>query len=65
MVNANPLMRLLTGKTFYYDPVPRLIQAIRFGRGEACIAIVIKPLEAALEDGDHIYGSVRILPFVC
>ncbi len=29
-----------------------------FGRGEGVVVIVLKPLDAAVRDGDHIYGSV-------
>ncbi|EEB92687.1 hypothetical protein MPER_08768, partial [Moniliophthora perniciosa FA553] len=29
-----------------------------FGRGEGCVAIVIKTLEAALRDDDHIYATI-------
>ena len=31
----------------------------RFGRGEGVVAIVLKPLEAAVRDHDHIYATVR------
>ena len=31
-------------------------------RGEGAVAIVIKPLEAALADNDHIYAVVRLSP---
>ena len=34
--------------------------AISFVRGEGAISIVIKPLEAALADNDHIYAVVRL-----
>ena len=30
----------------------------RFGRGEGVVAIVLKPLEAAVRDHDHIYATV-------
>ncbi|THU95611.1 hypothetical protein K435DRAFT_859397 [Dendrothele bispora CBS 962.96] len=30
-----------------------------FSRGEAVAAIVLKPVEAAISDGDHIYGIVQ------
>ena len=33
---------------------------VRFVRGEGAVAIVIKPLEAALVDNDHIYAVVRL-----
>ncbi|KAK7041958.1 hypothetical protein VNI00_008940 [Paramarasmius palmivorus] len=29
-----------------------------FSRGEGCVAIIIKPLNAALRDSDHIYGTI-------
>ncbi|KAK7035340.1 hypothetical protein VNI00_011871 [Paramarasmius palmivorus] len=29
-----------------------------FARGEACVAIVVKPLEAALRDGDYVYATI-------
>lgn len=32
---------------------------VSFVRGEGAVAIVIKPLEAALADNDHIYAIVR------
>lgn len=32
----------------------------RFGRGEGVVVIVLKPLEAAVRDGDHIYATVRL-----
>lgn len=32
----------------------------RFGRGEGTVAIVIKTLEAAIRDGDHIYALVQV-----
>ncbi|KAJ7278022.1 putative polyketide synthase [Mycena rebaudengoi] len=31
----------------------------RFGRAEACVAIVIKPLEDAIKDHDRIYATIR------
>lgn len=31
----------------------------RFSRGEGAAVIVIKPLDDAIQDGDHIYASVR------
>lgn len=31
----------------------------RFSRGEGVVVIVIKPLDDAIRDGDHIYASVR------
>ena len=33
---------------------------VSFVRGEGAVAIVIKPLEAALADNDHIYAVVRL-----
>jgi len=36
---------------------------VSFVRGEGAAAIVIKPLEAALADNDHIYAVVRSNPF--
>ena len=33
---------------------------VSFVRGEGAVAIVIKPLEAALADDDHIYAIVRL-----
>jgi len=44
---AVPFILLLTSITF------------SFVRGEGAVAIVIKPLEAALADNDHIYAVVR------
>lgn len=32
---------------------------VSFVRGEGAVTIVIKPLEAALADNDHIYAVVR------
>ena len=32
---------------------------VSFVRGEGAVAVVIKPLEAALTDNDHIYAVVR------
>ncbi|KAJ3744032.1 hypothetical protein DFH05DRAFT_1550591 [Lentinula detonsa] len=29
-----------------------------FSRGEGCVAIVLKPLDKAIADGDYIYGSI-------
>lgn len=34
---------------------------IRFSRAEGCVSVVLKPLEQATKDGDHIYGIVRPL----
>lgn len=36
----------------------------RFGRGEGAVAIVIKSLEAAVRDKDHIYASVTVVLFL-
>ena len=36
---------------------------VSFVRGEGAVAIVIKPLEAALADNDHIYSVVRLTTF--
>lgn len=33
--------------------------SLRFSRGEGAVAVVLKPYEAALRDGDYIYGNVR------
>ena len=33
---------------------------VSFVRGEGVVSIVIKPLEAALADNDHIYAVVRL-----
>jgi acyl transferase domain-containing protein len=30
-----------------------------FGRGEGCVSVVLKPLDAALRDSDKIYGLIR------
>lgn len=38
-----------------------MILSYRFSRGEAAGAVVIKPLEEAVKDGDHIYGLVSRL----
>lgn len=37
----------------------RLSSRSSFSRGEGCVAIVLKPLERALQDRDHIYATVR------
>ena len=37
---------------------------ISFVRGEGAVAIVIKPLEAALAENDHIYAVVRSCPLL-
>lgn len=34
---------------------------LRFGRGEAVVVVVLKPLNAALRDRDHIYATVSNL----
>ena len=33
----------------------------RFGRGEGIVVIVLKPLEAALRDHDHVYATVGLV----
>lgn len=35
-----------------------MIYQYRFSRGEGVVVIVIKPLDDAIRDGDHIYASV-------
>ena len=35
------------------------IEGCRFGRGEGAVVIVLKPLDDALRDHDHIYATVR------
>ncbi|KAJ7786762.1 thiolase-like protein, partial [Mycena leptocephala] len=37
---------------------PVLTHLFRFGRAEGCVAIVIKPLQDALRDHDHIYATI-------
>ncbi|KAI0695501.1 polyketide synthase [Cerioporus squamosus] len=37
------------------------VSANGFGRGEGVVVIVLKPLEAAIRDHDHIYASAQIL----
>ena len=33
-----------------------------FARGEGVACIVLKPLESAIRDGDHVYGTVSAPP---
>lgn len=40
---------------------PVLTHLFRFGRAEGCVAIVIKPLQDALRDHDHIYATVVLI----
>lgn len=61
MGNASRLMRRLTGnETILSISALSLTSWPRFGRAEACVAIVIKPLQQALQDADQIYATVCI-----
>jgi emericellamide synthase (highly reducing iterative type I polyketide synthase) len=42
------------GRSFAFDS-----RASGYGRGEGCAGVVLKPLSAALRDGDHIRAVVR------
>ena len=42
------------GKSYAFDH-----RAAGYGRGEGAACIVIKPLDAALRDGDHIHSIIR------
>jgi len=53
----------ITNSTVRFTPILTPI-IVSFVRGEGAVAIVIKPLEAALADNDHIYAVVRSNSFL-
>jgi hypothetical protein len=67
MASASRLMLLLTGMTFHTF-IAFLTFLFSFARGEGVVVIVVKLLEDAIRDGDHIYASVSLiaitLPFL-
>lgn len=60
MGNASHSTSRRTGTSFaeQMDVSPD-IEGCRFGRGEGAVVIVLKPLDDALRDHDHIYATVR------
>lgn len=62
MGNANRLMYPLMGKITRSVLVRETnVYVYSFGRGEAAVSIVLKPLDAALRDHDKVYATVRSL----
>lgn len=61
MGNANRSTYRLTGKTtqFVFPSYETDLFLTSFGRGEAAVSIVLKPLDAALRDHDKVYATVR------
>ena len=61
MGNANhliyPLMGEITRTVLVYETN---VYVYSFGRGEAAVSIVLKPLDAALRDHDKVYATVRL-----
>jgi hypothetical protein len=56
MESASRLMLMLMGMSCYV--LVTFLMLFRFGRGEGVVAIVVKLLEDAIRDKDHIYASV-------
>ena len=60
MGSASLSMRLPTGTRDTHGTLSSTDTRFSFGRGEGAVAIVLKPLEDAIRDHDHIYATVRI-----
>ena len=60
--SASPLTYLPTGTScLLTSSVVNLSFVLRrFGRGEGVVSIVLKPLDAAIRDHDHVYATVRL-----
>ena len=58
MESASHLMRLPMGESTTNGAGSFPDECFRFGRGEGAVAIVLKPLEDAIRDQDHIYATV-------
>ncbi len=60
---TTPLFYILTSKSGMLSPTGRChafgAEADGFVPGEAAAAMLLKPLDRAIEDGDHIYGVIR------
>lgn len=56
--SVNRLILPLTGTISILLVAYSHLTLVRFVRGEGAVAIVIKPLEAALADNDYIYSVV-------
>lgn len=54
-------MLLPTG-AYFFHLIGRSLMFPRFGRGEGVVVMVLKLLDEAIRDGDHIYASVSPLP---
>lgn len=63
MANASRLTRQQMGTVQPFQMTFHFYTSGRFSRAEACVAIVLKPLQQALLDEDPIYATV--VPSLC